>query len=285
MKHKKYFFLLLLFCGINFPGVNAQTLSQIIASHIKAIGGKEKIKQVKTVVMKMKTVTTLFEDPDSVKFTTNSLVRITNGKGYRSDNEIDKDGFKLSGASCFTDNTGDVSGWVMNGATNKGKPRTMSEQEYNAGKDGIYIGSPFINYPSQEMEVALLKKFNGQYCISIKTGFWARLYYLDINTFYISRIEENAAMGYRYVTIFRDYRNISGIAFPHHIAINKYPPKGMGDIMFGHGATDWFDDPLSLSEQNPKEKANPPSSTVASTVTGITVNEPIDSSIYNFPED
>lgn len=60
----------------------------------------------------------------------------------------------------------------MSGATNEAKPRTMSEQEYNAGKDEIYIGSPFINYSSQEMEVALLKKFNGQYCISVKTDFW-----------------------------------------------------------------------------------------------------------------
>lgn len=223
--------------------------------------------------------------PDTEKLSTNSLIRIINENGYHKDNEINEDGFEVSGSSYFTDNTGEVSGWIMSGATNEAKPRTMSEQEYNAGKDGIYIGSPFINYPSQEMEVALLKKFNGQYCISIKTDSWARLYYLDIKTFYISRIEENVAIGSRSVIIFRDYRNISGIAFPHHIAINVYPPKGMGDIMFGYGGTDWFDEAQSLPGQKPKEKANPPSSTAASTVTGITVNEPIDSSIYNFPED
>lgn len=86
--------------------------------------------------------------PDTEKLSANSLIRIINENGYHKDNEIDEDGFEVSGSSYFTDNTGEVSGWIMSGATNEGKPRTMSEQEYNAGKDEIYIGSPFINYPS-----------------------------------------------------------------------------------------------------------------------------------------
>lgn len=203
--------------------------------------------------------------PDTEKLSTNSLIRIINENGYHKDNEINEDGFEVSGSSYFTDNTGEVSGWIMSGATNEAKPRTMSEQEYNAGKDGIYIGSPFINYPSQEMEVALLKKFNGQYCISVKTDFWTRLYYIDINTFYISKIEERyeTKVGGLFdleagkaVTQFKDYRKVSEVVFPYSVTINMY----------------------NIGNETS-------ASTTINTVTGVTVNEPIDNSIYNFPED
>ncbi|MBX2925151.1 MAG: hypothetical protein KF746_23320 [Chitinophagaceae bacterium] len=45
-------FFILLLCGLNFSGANAQTLDPIIANHIKAIGGKEKIKQIKPLLYK-----------------------------------------------------------------------------------------------------------------------------------------------------------------------------------------------------------------------------------------
>ena len=117
MKHKKYFFLLLLFCGINFPGVNAQTLSQIIASHIKAIGGKEKIKQIKTVVIKSTiVVASAAAESDAGKLSVNSLERITNGKGYRKDVTSEAGELKLSQTECYTDNTGQISGFTSSNA-------------------------------------------------------------------------------------------------------------------------------------------------------------------------
>ncbi|OJY83619.1 MAG: hypothetical protein BGP13_13585 [Sphingobacteriales bacterium 40-81] len=295
MKYESYAFMILLFYGMNCFKASAQTLDQIIANHIKAIGGKEKIKQVKTVTIKMTTTNTITQ-PETVKLSVNSLTRITNGKGYRRDIESETEGVKTIQSECFTDNTGQISGWTtappMPGITEiaKGdfepmsdtKPRSMSEQEYNAGKDQIYVGNPFINYPSKGMEVKLIKKFNGQYCIGVKTDFWARLYYIDITTFYITKIEENGMGGTKGVTIFKNYKNVSGIVFPHSIAINTYMPRGMADALFGHGASDLFDNPATA--QNPK-KDETPYIIMISTVTGITVNEPIDSSIYNFPED
>lgn len=192
--------------------------------------------------------------PDTVKLVLNSLARITNGKGYRIDIDAGSDGLvPFSQTICFTDNTGPVSGWTTADpllGTTDAKPRFMSESEYNLGKDQIYIGNPFINYPSREMEVKLIKKFNGQYCISVKTDFWTRLYYMDINTFYISKIEEDFR-----VTLFKDYKNVSGVAFPHSITINMH---------------------MLLNET--------PYMTTTNTVTGITTDEAIDSSIYNFPE-
>lgn len=274
MKHKKYFFLLLLFCGINFPRVSAQTLDQIIASHIKAIGGKEKIKNIKTVIIRGTSAMSFSPNMGASVLNFNSLTRITNGKGYRIDKEIDG----LQGSSqtiCYTDNTGPVSGWITpplllqinepSQTAVDAKPLSMSEYEYNIGKDQIYIGNPFINYPSREMDVKLVKKFNGQYCISIKTDFWTRLYYIDINTFYISKIEERYETKVgglfdleagKVVTQFKDYKNVSGVIFPHSVVINTYS--------IGNETT---------------------AMTTTNIVTGITVNEPIDNSIYNFPED
>lgn len=75
MKYKSYAFVILMFCGMNCFKANAQTLDQIIANHIKAIGGKEKIKQVKTVAMKMTTTNTVTQ-PETVNVSVNSLIRI-----------------------------------------------------------------------------------------------------------------------------------------------------------------------------------------------------------------
>ena len=159
----------------------------------------------------------------------------------------------------------------------------MSEQEYNTGKDLIYIGNPFINYPSQEMKVKLIKKFNGQYCIGVKTNYWTRLYYLDINTFYITRIEELMARGLKSVTIFKDYNNVSGVVIPYSITTKLYGRMGLAIAEIFEGENiDLFDE--ALIGQDPNEK---PLTTTTRKVTNITVtvNEPIDSSIYNFPED
>ncbi|PVD50654.1 hypothetical protein DC498_18850 [Terrimonas sp.] len=268
-------------------------LDQIIASHLKAIGGKEKIKSIKTVVVKGSYAMSI--PPDTGKVVLNSLTRITNGKGYRKDTDAGADGStSFSQTECFTDNTGSVSGWttapplpgmneMMNGQseTETGtKPREMSEYEYNYGKDQIYIASPFINYPSSEIVIKFVKKFNGQYCILVNIGLVIRFYYLDINTFYVSRIEESGMMGIKTVTIFEDYKNVSGIVFPHSVTTNGYYPKGMGDMLMGHGGTDFLDDPLSVK---PK-KDEKPDMVITTTVKSIEINQAIDNTIYNFPQ-
>lgn len=262
MKQFLFSFLAFLFCCIHGFTANAQTVGEVIANHIKAIGGKEKIKSIQTVVIKG--TSTMSFARDTVKIVLSSLTRITNGKGYRIDVDAGPDGLvPFSQTTCFTDNTGPVSGWTTSpdpftgrGTIDATPPRLMAEYEYAEGKDQIYIGNPFINYPSRETEVKLINKFNGQYCISVKRNLWAKkFYYIDINTFYISKIEEEDGLK---VTLFKDYKNVSGLAFPHSISINIYMPFRLKDG---------------------------PYMTTTNTVTGITTDEVIDSSIYNFPED
>lgn len=92
-----------------------------------------------------------------------------------------------------------------------------------------------------------------------------RLYYIDINTFYISKIEERYETKVgglfdleagKVVTQFKDYRKVSEVVFPYSVTINMY----------------------NIGNETS-------ASTTINTVTGVTVNEPIDNSIYNFPED
>ncbi|MBX2925152.1 MAG: hypothetical protein KF816_17515 [Melioribacteraceae bacterium] len=116
----------------------------------------------------MSTTNTITQ-PEAVKVSVNSLTRITNGKGYRRDIESETGGVKMVQSECFTDNTGQISGWttappmpeiaeIAKGdfeTMNDTQPRAMSEYEYNAGKDQIFVGNPFINYPSKGMEALL----------------------------------------------------------------------------------------------------------------------------------
>lgn len=119
----------LLFCSAS---ANSQTVDDIISKHLDAVGGKDKLDGLTSVHMEG-TI-----DVMGTSGTTKST--ILNGKGSRSESEIG--GQQV--VNVFTDK----SGWQINQFAGITDPQAMTDEQFKAGEDQIYI-EPFLNYAAR----------------------------------------------------------------------------------------------------------------------------------------
>ncbi|HEY4936458.1 MAG TPA: hypothetical protein VII44_07750 [Puia sp.] len=200
MKPLKYFLLLI----AALPGLmiaNAQTAEEIIAKHIDAIGGKDKISQIKSIF----TESTIFVMDNNGQRITNLLA----GKGFKG--ESDFNGQKVT--QCFTDK----SGWVINPNTGT-QAQDMPEGEYKAGRDLIYVGGTLSSYSARGGKVELIGKENvgpvGAYKIkeTDPDGISA-IFYIDQNTYYLLEVVRNGTMNGQNVEITITQSNFQKTSF------------------------------------------------------------------------
>lgn len=119
---------------------SAQTADEIIAKYVQVLGGKDQLSKINSVYTENKIEVMGMEGTGKST--------ILNGKGNRQDIEI----MGTVITSCYTDK----GGWSVNPMTGGGTPETMSDTQYNAGKESIVIGAPFINYAEKGFKAELL---------------------------------------------------------------------------------------------------------------------------------
>src|ERR1700753_3248703 len=113
MKITKFYFLLLTAISLGFT-VKAQTADDIIGKYINAVGGKDKIGQIKSLYTEA-TVNVMGSDNPAT-------VTVLVGKGYRSEAEIN--GSKI--VQCYTDK----GGWSINPFAGSSDPAPMPDEQY-----------------------------------------------------------------------------------------------------------------------------------------------------------
>jgi len=130
--------------------VSAQTAEEIIGKYIDAIGGKEKLA----------TVTSMITEATLDVMGSQGIVKTTVliGKGAKS--EIDVMGTQVT--TCVTD----TAGWTINPMGGIYSAQAMSATEFNANKDWIYIEGPFADYAAKGYKVELI----GQETVGITTA-------------------------------------------------------------------------------------------------------------------
>lgn len=236
MKHMKK---LSLFVILAFAGtvLTAQSVDQVITKYLDAIGGKSTINNIKSMYVEM--------TMDIMGMQGTSKTTTLNGKGVMQ--EMDMMGSTI--VNCITDE----GGWTINPMMGGTAPQDMTEAQYNASKDQIHVGAPFIFYADKGYKAELAGDATvgsaGAHKITITSpDNITRDYFFDKDTGYLIRVIEPGDMG-QTITTFSDYRKDDGYATAHKIDIDAG-----GQVQ------------------------------IVANVTKVELNNPVDESIFNKPE-
>ena len=188
--------------------LNAQTADEIIAKHVAAIGGKEKLAQVSSIYIESATEAMGNEAP--------TKTYIVNGKNYRNESDF--------GGQTIVQVVSDKSGWAIMPFGGSPDPAVMSDDDFKAGADQIYVGDPLASYSATGGKVELLgeEKINtvNAYKIKYTNKFGVETtYYIDPSTHYIIESIRQANMMGQPVTVTTTYSNYQktdyGIVLPY----------------------------------------------------------------------
>jgi len=229
---------------ICFASVSAQTADEVIAKYLNAIGGQEQLSKINSLYTESRA--------DIAGMESVLKVTVLNGKGYKV--EIEIMGTVIT--TCFTDS----SGWSVNPmedpmASNPSAV-SMSEAQYNAGKDQIFIGAPFTIYADKGYEAELQGSEAIESVDATKVKLTApdgisAVYFFDPDTGYLIKSiqeEENQGQRVENVSTYSDYRHTDGHTLPYNLTID-----------FGGTLT------------------------ISSTVTKVEVNKPVDADVFAKP--
>lgn len=186
---------MLLFTGLLiFAFANAQTADEIIAKHFEAIGGKEKVGQVKSIVMESSLLVMGNESP-----TTTTIV---NGLGYKNESEFN--GQKI--IQCYTGK----GGWTINPFAGGTDAQPMPAEEYKSVKGQIYIGGPLFDYAAKGYKAELLPKEDSSFKVKLTAPDSVEsTYFINSSTYYITKTTHKGfaqGQSVEIVATFSDYQ-------------------------------------------------------------------------------
>ncbi len=176
--------LFLFAAALSFATVKAQTADEIVNKHIEAIGGKDKLKALKSIQMEGAVNVMGNEAP--------MTITLLDGKGYKS--EVDFNGQKIVQAY------NDKGGWMINPMMGANDPQPVPEEQYKMAKEQIYAGGAFLDYAAKGNKVELVGRENvnnvNAYKLKLTSADGAEtVYYIDPTNYYISKVVKVLNMG------------------------------------------------------------------------------------------
>lgn len=236
MKHMKKLSLLLILV-LSGALLSAQTADDVIAKYLDAVGGKKTISNIKSMYVEM--------TMDFMGMQGTSKTTTLSGKGVKQ--ELDIMGSTV--VNCITDE----GGWSINPMMGGTTPQDMTEDQYNASKDQIHVGGPFVNYAELGYKVELA----GEGTVGSAAAHKIKMtspenvvteYFFDKDSGYLLRAIQQGDMG-ETISTFSDYRKDKGYATPYKIDIDAG-----GQVQ------------------------------IATNITKLELNVPVDESIFDKPE-
>jgi len=181
----------------------SQTVDEVISKHVEAIGGKEKLSQVKSLYTE-----------NSVDVMGNAAPQkeyLLEGKGYKS--ELDFNGTSI--VQCFTDK----SGWMVNPMAGGADAQAIPDAVYKSGKSQIYFGGPLIDYAAKGYKAELMGKDGGSFKIKISSDGSENFYFIDATSYYLTKsLIKSEVMGQSVdiTTTYSDHKKTDfGVVLPY----------------------------------------------------------------------
>jgi hypothetical protein len=199
----------LLLAVMSFSGVRAQTTDEIVNKYVDALGGKDKLQQIKTVYMENTTQVMGNEGPS----TSNLIV----GVGYKMVSEI-------NGQSVVIAVT-DKGGWQINPYAGASTPTALPDDVMKQSKGRLDAFGPLYNYAAKGNKVELQGKEGGSFKLKV-TGADSveTTVFIDTATYYMTKLVSTAQMMGQTMEVATTFSNFKktdlGVVFPYTIEIS-----------------------------------------------------------------
>lgn len=208
---KTYFLTVLALIVFSFA--KAQTVDEIIAKHTDALGGKDKLLQIKSLYT---------ESSISVSGMSGlTKTSVVNGKGYRSESDL--------GGQVIVQAVNDKGGWQINPFMGSTAATAMSDDEYQLMADNLNIVDPLANYATNGAKVEL----EGQEKVGDVNAFkikYTNKYnkstelYIDPTTWFLIKSVTTATIMGQSITTTGSYSNYQktdyGIFMPYNLSVD-----------------------------------------------------------------
>jgi hypothetical protein len=181
--------------AFSFTTLRAQTADDIVGKYISAVGGKDAVAAVKSVVMVGTSSVSGFDG--------NTTITLVVGKGFKT--ESDFNGQKVIQAITPT------SGWGVNAFIGAPTPTALPAEAVKAGQVQLQF-DPLGNYAANGSKIELAGKDSADYKIKVSGG-QNTTYYINQKTYLLDKLTTTiTAMGQQAeVTLtFSDYRKGDG---------------------------------------------------------------------------
>jgi hypothetical protein len=189
--------------------LQAQTADEIVDKHIAALGGKDAISKVKSLVTESSISLMGGENP--------ATTTIVDGVGYKS--EMDFNGSKI--VQCVTEK----GGWMINPMAGASDPTPMPDDQYKAQKGSMFVGGALYDYAARGSKVEFMGKNGDAYKLKLTTKDNVEyLYEIDGTTYLLKSMVTKGDMQGQQVditTTLSDYRKTdAGFMVPYALDIN-----------------------------------------------------------------
>ncbi|MDP4150078.1 MAG: hypothetical protein Q8927_07815 [Bacteroidota bacterium] len=175
--------LIMAFLGTGLRAQNAQiaqivqTPDEIVNKYIDAIGGKDKLGQIRTLHTEEEI--TIMNNPSP------SVTDIINGKAYK--NQVDFSGQQV--ITCYTDKAG----WTVNPLAGQPTPAAVPAEQLKIGQMQFDIAGPLLDYAAKGNKLSLVgtESLGGStvYKLKLTTADNTEMFFfIDTSTFYLSKL-------------------------------------------------------------------------------------------------
>jgi hypothetical protein len=195
--------------------LHAQTVDEIVSKHIAALGGKEVIASIKSIVIDA--------DLSVMGSSLASKMTVLVGKGYKS--EANFNGQDIIQAITPT------AGWMLNPLAGSVDPQPIPDEQLKAAQSNLWVGGELFDYQAKGSKVSLEgnQTVEGVNAIKLKLTTSAgkeTLYFLDPATYYIIRQESTANVGGQSMTSVSTFSNYKKTDIGYVIAYTSVRNEG-----------------------------------------------------------